>query len=214
MVSRTDPAYDPTVYPVEDDLGEHELQTYMRELLRPLLARLFAERGIVAHVGSDQFIYWVQYTPTRSVAPDIYVLPGVSQDIAIGAWKVWLEGGIVPSFALEFVSRDMRKDYLDGPRRYEDLGVDELVVFDPKPSRRRVAWQVFRRVDGRFELAERTNADRIRSEVLGCWLRRVGVGDATRVRIGLDPLGEELFPTIEEKLAVAEAELARLKHGQ
>ena len=41
------------------------------------LARFLADRGERAFVGADQFIYWVQYEPTRAVAPDIYVLPGV-----------------------------------------------------------------------------------------------------------------------------------------
>src|SRR5512133_1843539 len=103
MTSLAPDLTDRTFYPVEDDLGEHELQTYILELLRPLLARLMAERGTVAHVGSDQFIYWEKYAPTECVAPDLYVLPGVRQSIAIETWKLWEQGGVAPSFALEVV---------------------------------------------------------------------------------------------------------------
>jgi hypothetical protein len=44
---------DTTIYREEDDVGEHELQRYILEILRPLLARFFAARGEHAHVGSD-----------------------------------------------------------------------------------------------------------------------------------------------------------------
>lgn len=89
MVATAPENADPTVYRVEDDVGEHEIQTYILELLRPLLARYLAERDVRAHVGSDQFIYWKEHEPQQCIAPDIYVLPGVSQDIAIDVWKVW-----------------------------------------------------------------------------------------------------------------------------
>ena len=190
---------DPTYYPVEDELGEHELQMYILELLRPLLARLMSVRGITAHVGSDQYIYWREYAPTECLAPDIYVLPGVSQSIAIETWKVWERGGIVPSFALEVVSSDWRKDYTDNLRKYERLGVKELITFDPfAGGRLRVPWRVFRRSGELLVLAEESSGDRVASEVLECWFRVLGTGDERRLRVGLAPHGEELFPTAEE----------------
>ena len=69
-----------------------------------------------ALVGGNQFIYWVQYEPTRTIAPDLYLLPGVDPELAISSWKVW-ETGVVPSFALEIVSDDLKKDYEQVPRR-------------------------------------------------------------------------------------------------
>ena len=62
---------DPTVYPVEEDLGEDSLQTFIQEVLRPLIAALFARRRKKVFVGSDQFIYWEQYNPRVCVSPDI-----------------------------------------------------------------------------------------------------------------------------------------------
>ena len=38
-----------------------------RELLRPLVARHLARMGVRARVGSNQFVYWKQYSPTSSV---------------------------------------------------------------------------------------------------------------------------------------------------
>jgi len=238
------PGDDPTVYPVDDRMAEGTLHRELAELLRPLVARHLAGAGVVARVGANQFIYWKQYEPTRSVAPDVYVLPGIDPTLEFGAWKVW-ESGVVPSFALEIVSGDVSKDYEDAPLRYAELGVSELVVFDPLPTpasdrrareelaQERCRWQVYRRAGKRgFPLVERTNADRVRSKVLGCWLRDVSVRRPTsthgaavssrELRLAIDPHGEELVPTEAEaaraaaetergRRVEAEAEVARLR---
>jgi len=204
---------DPTVYPVDDDMPEGTLQRFLSEFLRALLVRLFAARGVGAFVGANQFIYWKQYTPTRRVAPDLYVLPGVDPNAEFGVWKVW-ETRLVPSFALEIVSLDVAKDYEQSPARYAELGVAELVVFDPGSSASpdRWRWQVFRpQAEQGFVLVERSNGDRVRSEILDCWLREVGHGNS-RLRIGLGPRGEELLPSADEaeraERAAKEAERA------
>ena len=196
---------DRTVYPVEGEVGEHEIQTYILELLRPLIERYLAERGIGAHVGSDQYIYWAQYEPTRCLAPDVYVLPGVPQDIAIDVWKVW-EREVVPSFVLEVVGRDPHKDYVLSPGRCAELGVKELVVFDPFPSRQRRVFQVYRRVRRGFRLVESTDADRVRSRELGCFIRVVGTGAATRLRLATGRSGGDIFLTGEEAERAAKEE--------
>jgi len=207
---------DLTHYPVEDDMGEALLQRLIADLLRHLIARWLESRGVVALTGASQFIYWVQYEPTKCVAPDVYVLPGVAPGTEVTAWKVW-ETGLAPSIAVEVVSRNVAKDYEQAPRRYEELGVPELVIFDPEyedaPDRWR--WQVFRRdAKGRW-IVRRTNADRVRSQVLGCWLRAVGTGQDIRIRLGTRPGGDVLVPTEAEaeraRREEAEAEIARLR---
>jgi hypothetical protein len=200
---------DPTIYREEDDVGEHELQTYILEILRPLLARFLATRGEHAHVGSDQFIYWVEHDPTQSVAPDLYVLPGVDQAIAIRTWKTF-ETGIVPSFALEVVGTDPEKDYDEGPRRYAALGVRELIVFDPFPGTRRVRWQIYRRSARGFRSTGVAAGDRVRSRELRCFLRVVGKGMDQRLRIGTGIRGDDLFSTAEEAALARVAELEAL----
>jgi hypothetical protein len=199
-------------------MGEHEIQRLIAELLRPLLERYLVQQGRPAHVGADQFIYWEENQPTCRLAPDVYVLPGVARDVVISSWKTW-ETGVVPSFALEVVGSSIQKDYVDGPAQYAALGVAELVVFDPhatSASRNRLRWQVFRRVARRgFLRVEVSQSDRVRSKVLGAWLRSVPVGSSLRVRLGVGPNGDQLFPTeAEEERAgrlEAEAEVARLK---
>jgi hypothetical protein len=210
---RTARAVDPTVYPVEEKVGEDTLQRSIMELLRPLIERWFRHRGVQAFVGADQFIYYRPHTPTERVSPDIYVLPGVPQGTHISVWKTW-ERGIVPSFGLEIVSRDWEKDYVEAPERYGAAGIGELVVFDPAPARHpeRVAWQHFRRVRNRpLTRVEVSRGDRIRVAALGCYLRAVGQGEALRLRVGTGARGDELFPTGEEaERAEKEVALARV----
>jgi hypothetical protein len=97
--------------------------------------------------------------------------------------------------------------YLSLPKKYDRLGVEELVVVDPDhtldPSR--FLFQVFRRSKRGLICEEATNADRVKSKVLGCHLRAVGVADDVRVRLGTGGHGETLFPTDAERTTEAEA---------
>lgn len=182
-------------------MGEDSLQRWIVELLRPLLERWYAEQGKPRFVGADQFIYYQQHDPAKVIAPDVYVLPGVRPGERVRSWKVW-ETGIVPSFALEVVSsEDPYKDYAEVQPRYQELGVREVVIFDPDFARStdRVRWQRWRRLEKRgLVQVETTNADRVYSRVLGCWLRVLGEGAEARLRLGTGPTGDELFPTAAE----------------
>ena len=202
-------------------MGEHELQTLILEVLRPLLEALLKARGLVAHVGSDQFIYWERGRPDKCLAPDIYVLYGVDQSRVIDSWRVW-ETDTVPRFALEVVTSDYRKDYEENIPLYEELGVDELILFDPFPGRNRIRFQIFRRTgaqnkSGRPGLipVTSTDGDRVRSEVLKAWFVAAGANHDVRLRVGFDPNGAELLPTASEQAETAnrKAAIARLEAG-
>src|SRR5262245_44601837 len=95
--------YDPTVYPSEDHLGEGSLQRFISELVRAQIEAYLASLGQTAFVGANQFLYWRQFDPSRKLAPDVFVLPGVRPGIKIDSWRVWERGGVTPSFALEVV---------------------------------------------------------------------------------------------------------------
>jgi hypothetical protein len=204
---------DRTIYPEEERVGESMLQRWIAELLRPLLEWwLNTRRKRKAFVGADQFIYWRQYDPHARVAPDVYVLPGVDPSTPVRTWKLW-EDRVVPSFALEIVSEEWEKDYVEAPERYEKLGVPELVIFDAHYQAHAdgIRWQVYRRLGRRgLVRVESTNGDRVRLKSLGCWLRAVGTGRLVRVRLAEGPNGDTLVPTAEEReqaaLAAMEAE--------
>src|SRR5580693_299009 len=90
-------ADDPSFYPSTDDMGEPTLQVSIAVLLLALLERWLVLQGKPAFVGMNTFFYWQQFAPTETVAPDVYVLPGVSLSQRPPSWKVW-ETGKVPSF--------------------------------------------------------------------------------------------------------------------
>ena len=212
---------DPTVYPEEERVGEEMLQRWISELLRPLLERYLNGEGEQApcFVGADQFIYYRQHDPVRRFAPDIYVVPGLSPDTRVVTWKTWIRGK-APSFALEVVSSNWRKDYFEAPARCAEAGFEELVVFDPdwaeRPGDEGARFQVYRRRgDGPLELAAREDGDRVRSETLNVWFRASGFGDRTRLRLARDPDGEHWIPTGEEaERAEKEAERAEKEAAQ
>ena len=200
------------MYPEEEVVGETHLHLLIRLGLFTLVRRLLDERGERAFVGSDQFLYWVPGNPQRCVSPDLYVFPGVDPATPARSWKLWEHDG-PPSLVLEVVSDDVDKDYVAGPMRYAEIGVEELVIYDPEPERGRdrVRWQVYRRRDGELVLEEEGGGDRVRSEALGCWLRVIP-DDAGRplLRIGLGAAGDELFPTAEEELEALKRKLGRV----
>ncbi len=214
-------------YLAGDDTAEHELQRLIAELLRPLIAQWLAAQGRVAHAGADQFFYWVEGDNGVRRAPDVYVVDGVAQDVpAVSSWKVW--EGHAPSFALEIVGDDWKKDYDEAPPDYEAMGAREVVVFDPwatSRSRKRMRWQVWRRVRGRLVRVETSQGDRVQSRALGCWLRAVSEKAEPRLRLATGARGETLVPTVAERADAlarqvedaearaesAEAEVARLR---
>jgi hypothetical protein len=202
-------ALDLTFYPVEEKVGQDTLQMLVLELLRPLVERWLSSRGKPTFVGAEQFIYYKRFHPEKVASPAVYVLPGVRPGRRIKSWKTW-KTGIVPSFALEVItSDDAEKDYREAPPRYDELGVGELLIFDAdfEKSDERVRWQRWRRLAKRgFVRVESTNADRIRSRVLGCYLRVVGEGEEARLRIGTGPSGQVLFPTEAEAERAAKQE--------
>ena len=81
---------EPVYYPEAGDVGEHELQRFIAELLRPLIAGWLQSQMRVAHAGADTFFYFVAGDPRQCRAPDVYVIDGVSQDAPeVGTWKTW-----------------------------------------------------------------------------------------------------------------------------
>jgi Uma2 family endonuclease len=99
------------------------LRTFLYQLLKHLL-------GPEHTVGSDQFVYWNAREPRRKLAPDVFLCRGIA-DSSFGSWKVWERR--TPELAIEIVSpnEDEDEDWDDKLERYHELGVQELVRFDP-----------------------------------------------------------------------------------
>jgi Uma2 family endonuclease len=192
---QAEPAQIPWDYPAEDDVAETLLHLLIRTMLMTLARKYLASQGRRALVGSDQFVYWERSNPHRAIAPDLYVVLGEDPNRSVRVWKTWQDG--VPDLVVEVVSIDRQKDYVMAPLRYEEVGVDELIVFDPHRGPGRIRWQVYRRGEGGLCLHAKTDDHQVRSRVLGCSLIQVEHADGTP-RIRLVSARGSLVPTHEE----------------
>ena len=196
----------PVFYPEFETMSETAHHQRIREMLKDLVTRHLALVGLLAFVGSDQFIYWVRGNPHIRMSPDFYVALGHDPQISPGSWKTWERGPL--DFVLEVVSTVYKKDYEAAPVRCEAMGVRELVIFDPTPGRNRVRWQRFVRKGSELELIDRHDGSRVWSEILQCWLvYAIGPDGDCRVRVATGPNGEHLVPWIEELAESRQAEL-------
>ncbi|HRI66784.1 MAG TPA: hypothetical protein PK156_21205, partial [Polyangium sp.] len=159
-------------------------------------------------VGSDNFIYWVKGNNKACVAPDLYILPGISEKVRPrfyqganrdeGSWKTWIHR-VVPNFALEVKAwNNPRKDELQSPERHDALGTKELIVFDPFSHRRRAPrkrFVVYRRDDaGKLMIVVETNDRRVYSQELDTFVVMDGDDANCMLRLGVGPNGETLLP--------------------
>lgn len=190
-------------------MPETKLHFLLRTSLYAILELAF---GAKARVGCDQFVYWNARDPKRCLAPDVFLHLG-APDCVFQSWKTWELG--TPELAVEILSRsdEAPKVLGDKVERYHELGVQELVVFDPDgPAGSRVrAWD---RIDE--DLVERkVTADATPCVTLGAHWVVAPCGGLDALRLSHDAAGARLFPTPTERdaarIAELEAELARRK---
>jgi Uma2 family endonuclease len=218
---RTDPLADPgpegLFFPVEEDVPESKRHLELRTLLYEILKFRLADR---ASIGCDQFVYWDPRNPKACLSPDGFVYLG-APDTDFPSWKTWERG--IPELAIEIVSESDAHEiaWREKLDRYQELGVRELVRFDPEAERGKEL-EVWRREGERLCPAER-GVDRVRSMNLDAWL--LAVPDArfgVTLRLADDQAGERLWLTLAEseaeargdavrRIAELEAELRRLK---
>jgi Uma2 family endonuclease len=118
-------------YPSRD--GEPVAETYDHfyaimitlEVLRQYLS------GTQATVLANQFLYYAQGLPKLRIAPDVMVIFGVTPG-GRDNYKIWEEGQ-VPSVVFEMTSKGTKEqDLIYKKTLYEQLGVSEYWLFDPR----------------------------------------------------------------------------------
>ncbi len=158
-------------------------------------------------IGCDQFVYWLANNNRRACAPDVFVKLGVP-DFVFGSWKTWENG--TPELAVEIVSPfdGKRLAWQERFKRYYEMGIRELVRFDPE-KRAGERLRVFDRVDG--DLVERViENDTSPCVTLGLtWVTAPLDGLAVGLRLA-DANGA-LLPTPEEQTQHALRRLAELE---
>ncbi|NJM61167.1 MAG: Uma2 family endonuclease [Oscillatoriales cyanobacterium RU_3_3] len=180
---------------------------------------IYGVEALIAHfqnrrdvyVSANSFIYYEEGNKEAVVAPDLYVVFGVSKRKR-GNYQVWKEGGITPDFVLEVTSETTQaKDQETKPEIYRSLGVREYFQYDPSGDYLNPILQGLRLVNGEYEPIPANNISFdtlwLYSEVLELELHLIG--GELRFR---DPQTGEFLKTYKEseqaRLAEQQARLA------
>lgn len=165
-------------YPVSDGLPMAESDPARDYLIYGVeaLEIYFQQRQDVC-VSGNLFIYYKQGVPSAVVAPDVFVVFGVEKKKRL-SYKVWEEGGRLPSFILEITSRTTQEnDEAEKPQKYAALGVEEYFQYDPTGDYLNPQLKGVRLVEGRYQqLPSNLLPDgslSIYSQVLGLELRLI-----------------------------------------
>lgn len=132
MVSLSPPTQQTEIfYPSSDGEPLAETSVHIDAIIGTVVAlrHYFAEQSAI--VLTNQFLYYAQGFPKIRVAPDVMVI----EDVIPGArdnYKIWEEGR-VPSVVFEMTSQGTRQQDQEFKKDlYEQLGVQEYWLFDPK----------------------------------------------------------------------------------
>jgi Uma2 family endonuclease len=198
-------APEPVEFPVEEEVPEGFDHLLVRTFLFRLLSFALGREHTVC---SDQFVFWDASSSKRRLAPDVFVRVGHPQPEHLRSWQTWRCGG-APNLAVEIVSpsEDDGTTWEEKLARYHQLGVEELVRFDPEASEGR-RLRVWDRVEG--DLVEREiGGDRTPCLTLGlAWTVRAipaPTGELVGLRL-VDDEGRLLLTQEETEAARADAE--------
>jgi Uma2 family endonuclease len=216
-LSRTELRYVRAPQPIDFPEEEEVPEGFAHLVVRTFLFRLLSFALGSAHtVASDQFVYWDASNSKRRLSPDVFVRLNHPQPAKLGSWQTWTGGG-APDLAVEIVSPNEGDGlpWEEKLARYHQLGVSELVRFDPEAleGKRLRVWD---RVGG--DLVERQiGADRTPCLTLGlAWtVRAVPAPNGTGEYLGLRLVDDEgrLLEAPEEAAARARAEATKGLRG-
>ena len=180
-----------------------------------VLQAFFRKRNDVL-VGGNQFMYWEPDDPSQVVAPDVYIIMGVSPTPR-RTIKTWVEGK-APDVVFEITSRKTKSEDIRFKRAlYEELGVKEYFLFDPENDYLRPPLQGFKLVNGRYASL---SGETLHSELLGVDLRviegELRLFNAATGAMLLDEaesadLIDEQVETIEAQTETIEAQASQLE---
>lgn len=138
----------------DDTPVDNELQNLMPNLLDAILSLAWGDRNDW-FFGVDMGIY---YAPDRpAIVPDGFLSLGVERFIGEGgrlSYVFWEENNVPPIFALEVVSKTYGGEYERKKIDYARLGILYYAIYVPerRPRRNRQVLEVYRLVDGEYQL--------------------------------------------------------------
>ena len=118
-------------YPSEDDEPLAETHEHLLAIINTFTVLTQYLAGQQAIVLSNQFLYYVKGQPSKRVTPDIMVVFDIVPG-SRGSYKIWEEGQ-VPKLIMEMTSQENKEnDCVVKKSLYQELGVEEYWLFDPK----------------------------------------------------------------------------------
>lgn len=206
-------------YPESDGKPMGETDEHREAMVRHIQILQEYYRGQPVYVSGDLLVYYEQGNPRKQLVPDAFVVKGVAVQRR-RIYKTWIEGK-GPDVVIETTSRkSRRKDTLDKPRLYAQLGVKEYFLFDPDQEYLDPPLQGHRLAESDYERIEPDSDGGLLSRELGPRLR-VESGSLQFYRADT---GERLLAPVEranreaealrreaEARRAAEAEVARLR---
>jgi Uma2 family endonuclease len=117
----------------EDLMGETAFHHALVHYLIEVLTWLF--HGQRYAIYGNLNIYQTADAMEYPIAPDVAIIKGVAYQPTIRSWRVG-KSGPAPQVVLEIASEETwRKDLLEKPGKYADMGVQEYYAYDPhEPS--------------------------------------------------------------------------------
>ena len=121
----------PVEYPEGDGKPMAETDPHVLQIsLTFLTMRFWFRAEPEAYVGANMFLYYEEGKPKRRVAPDIFVVRGVTKEPR-RSFKLWEEKHS-PQVVIEMTSRKTKEEDLGKKRAvYSSIGVEEYYLFDP-----------------------------------------------------------------------------------
>jgi Uma2 family endonuclease len=202
------------VYPDTDGLPMAETDFQRKPLTYAVDALdIYFEKRPEVYVSGNLFIYYEENNPQAVVAPDVFVVVGTTKGDR-RSYKLWEEPK-GPDFVLEITSRSTRQaDQETKPPKYEALGVQEYVQYDPTGDYLDPPLQGARLVAGRYTPWTATEHPDgtlvLRSAVLGLELRLQG----SQLRFYDPATGQKLLSHQEAEAAYRTTEQARQQAEQ
>ena len=189
-------------YPERDGrpMGETDLhRDWMIRLIRLLQFRYRDQR---AYVSGDLLLYYVEGNPKVCVVPDVFLVkdhpPGRRR-----VYKLWEEGQ-PPHVVFEVTSLKTRKADVLKLRKFREIGVAEVFLYDPTGDYLKPPLHGYRLIDGEYVTIEPNAEGHLSSVELHAEL---GLEDDGSLAIHDADSGERWL-TAEE---AAEAEIQRLR---
>jgi Uma2 family endonuclease len=160
-------------YPESDGRPMGETDEHRDAMVRHIELLRHYYRGQQVYVSGDLLVYYEQGNPKKYVVPDAFVVKGVHPRKR-RIYKIWVERK-PPDVVIETTSRKTRrKDTLQKPALYAQLGVKEYFIFDPDREYLDPPLQGHRLAAGAFVPIQPDGTGALVSEELGLRLRLEG----------------------------------------